>query len=421
MKKYSLALLIATSFLFAVLVSSCFLPSTPNPSESPVPSPTPDSSAWIVPSHPAYQWDEVAPADVPWDRMSHLIIGALWPILAGDSYTIGPDGTGWDEDSGMSGWMEAAGAFVAAGKPHRVKFILMLGGDGSNPNNEWNLAVLPQNIRKFAENIRDVSKALGCDGVDIDWENDLDYSLEDRLEGCVSLAKEIRAVWPEAIIAMDTWPDASDAQILSQAKDAVDAFMPMSFLSLAQWGGFLLPAPLSPLYEPETYSNDMSFETILKKWTDAGVPASKLVFGVGGFGAVWAGDPQAPEAERRAPNAPYSHYDENPEGEWSDRANDNRITQAWLDGVLADHPELSEGWDEWGKCSYWSAPAPDELVRAWVSWEYLDIGIIFYESPRAMREKKNYCQTKGLKGMNFWTLSQMKGNDGSYPMLDALR
>ena len=75
--------------------------------------------------------------------------------------------------------------------------------------------------------------------------------------------------------------------------------MPMTFLAIPQWGGWVLPIPLSPLYGYP--GNGYSVDDNLKKWIAAGVPASKVIMGVGGFGAVW-GDSNN---DRVGPIAPY--------------------------------------------------------------------------------------------------------------------
>ncbi|MBK7145886.1 MAG: hypothetical protein IPH76_12060 [Xanthomonadales bacterium] len=48
-----------------------------------------------------------------------------------------------------------------------------------------------------------------------------------------------------------------------------------------------------------------------------------------------------------------------------------------------------------------------------------DVSLIFYETPRSMVAKSAYVGQHGMKGMMFWTLSQMR--DGStFPNLEAI-
>jgi chitinase len=382
---------------------------TSNVSEGP--RATSNAKLWIAPHHPCYQWDDVPAGRVPWAHLTHLIIGYLWPVSSSQGYSVGLPG-GWTR--GWQNWRENAKRYVESGHSAGRKVILFLGGAGGNPGRLWNAASAPANAATFARNITTLLKPIGLDGVELDWEDGRDPA------GVVRIALELRAQWPEAIITMTTSPMGDDAAELAPAKVAVDAFMPMTYLSVSQWGGWLIPVPLTPLFgppRPGSEPNPYSVDLVRTRWERAGVPAAKLVMGVGGFGSAWTDT----QSDGVAPVAPYSNQDlQGPaDTETGASLTDNAVSGAWLKRTVAANPALQEGWDDVGKCSYWRAPSKQNLVAvADAGGRTVKVGIIFYESRRSMQEKVNYCNQHGMKGMMFWTLSQMMEGT-SCPILQA--
>lgn len=361
---------------------------------------------WVVVYHPWYQWSAVPATSVPWTKITHLCLGALWPLKSGATWTLGvstDDGRSW------AAWSAAAKHYIDDGHGAGRKVTCMLGGAGSNPNKIWNTATAAANIDSFAMNIRNKLQPLGFDGTDLDWEDDV------TMPQLVSLAKKIRAAWPGAVITIPTGFNGGDAASFAPAKDAVDAFMPMSYLDIAQWGGWRIPVPLTPLYA--FGDNPYSVDGALASWVKAGVPASKIVMGVGGFGAAW-GDGNN---DGRGPVAPYSNADLNAgaQGETQSLANDNVVTQTWVRQALAANSKLTEAWDSVGKCSYWHTSAATDFASVPIWGNPAKVSLVFYETVRSMAEKAAFIKQKGMKGLMFWTLSEMI-DGSSCPILDSL-
>ena len=170
-------------------------------------------------------------------------------------------------------------------------------------------------------------------------------------------------------------------------------------------------------------ANSNSIDFVRNRWVDAGVPASKLVMGVGGFGLVW-GDTNGDDL---APVLPYSS-DGQPAGEGGGIVSDNAVTQAWLTETLAEHPgAFTEVWDEAQKISYWRTASTSVQITVddlfCVLWgncsTTADVSLIFFETPRSMSAKSAYAKQHGMKGMMFWTLSQLRDESG-FPNLEAI-
>jgi GH18 family chitinase len=371
-----------------------------------------ETGMWVIVYHPMYQWPQVSADQVPWDHVTHLSLGYLWPVESNSEYTIGLQPNSWWTGGwgGMTRWRGEAEVFIQKAPPGK-KILCHLGGAGSNPNGQWTTATSANNIRKFAENIKEVLTSLGFDGVDLNWEDDVVFT------NLVNLAKELRGLWPDAIITIPTGMVGSDADDLAGAKDAVDVFLPMTYIPVSGWwGGWSIPAPLTPLYGADDNINDI--DHVLNQWIKAGVPASKMLMGVGGFGSVW-GDGGGVYDNGIGPIAPYVNGGTGPaEDERISLRGDNFVTWAWVKKTTEANPNtLIKAWDDIGKCSYWHALSKNQLVYV----DGLEISLIFYETEQSINEKVKFINEKGMKGMGFWTLSQMMDTDGACPILETAK
>jgi GH18 family chitinase len=373
-------------------------------------APPVNTDLWIAPNHPAYEWDALPPNQVPWTHLTHLGLGYLQPQASGSTYTaVAPPG--WTTN-GFTGFRDAAVGYADAAHAASKKAFMMLGGAQSNTGNfagVWNAATSSANIDAFADNIVSILKDMHVDGVELDWEEDIAYPQ------LVSLAQKIRARWADGLVFIDVMPlDSASFAALAPAKDAVDAFMPMTFLAIQQWGGWILPVPLTPLYGYA--GNGYSVDDNLKGWTTAGVPASKVIMGVGGFGAVW-GDSNN---DKTAPIAPYITTNGNgsANSETGAMYDDGVVTQSWVKS-LVNQGKMIEEWDDLGKCSFWHSPATTDLVTVTAQSSSIQASLVFYETPRSMTEKASYARAQGMRGMNFWTLKQMI-DGASSPILETI-
>ena len=373
----------------------------------------PPSGIWIAPNHPWYEWNALQANQVPWQHLTHLGLGYLQPQLSSGKYVAGAP-AGWS--TGWTGFRDSGKAFADAAHAASRKVFMMLGAAQSNTGayaDVWNAATAPANIDAFADNIVSVFKDMQLDGVELDWEENIDYGQ------LVALAKKIRARWVDGLIFIDVLPLDDGTGIfaaVAPAKDDIDAFMPMTFLAIPQWGGWVLPIPPTPLYGYP--GNGYSVDDNLKKWAAAGVPASKIIMGVGGFGSVW-GDSND---DQTAPIGPYITVNGSggANGEMGSLYDDRVVTWTWVKGMVNGNPgRLIEGWDDVGKCSYWHAPATNDLVAATAQAKAIQASLIFYETPRSMTEKLNYARAQGMRGMNFWTLSQTIDGTSS-PILETI-
>lgn len=379
---------------------------------------------FVVAELPDYQWQSAPPETVPWEHIDVLNIGMLWPREVGNSYSLGQ--SNWDTliaDPISVEWFAQAQAYAHAAHAHGSRVAMLLGGQWGDPNptgiegqDYFTLATdTDEHATQFARNIKDVLQSMDMDGVNLDWETGASSDAV-RYAGLVRLAHALRVVWPEVLLTMATDAFGSDASALAAAQIDVDMFEPMTYLDIPQWGGWVLPIPLSPLYA--TLNNSYSIDETLQQWLDAGVASNKIMLGTAGFGSVW-GDTNGDYA---APNSPLVAGIEAPYGEYSSICSDNCVNLTWLSEVLTDHPELTEYWHETTMTSYWSAPSPTDLVTVphpRYADQTIDVGVIFYETPKSIAAKADYVNMHQMKGISFWTLAQMM-NGTRAPLLEAV-
>jgi hypothetical protein len=356
--------------------------------------------------HPVYQWNEVGPQQVPWDAVSVLDLGYLWPHLSDTGYTLTlATEANW---YGFNNWIAESKKYIASGHAANRKVICMLGGAGSNNDSIWNKATAVGTVNTFSKNITGFLKWVGFDGASLDWENEIEFP------SFVRFAKSLRAEWPEAYIDVPAGFNGDDAVDFAPMKDVVDTFTPMSYMAVPQWGGWLLPVPVTPLQSAG--SNQYGADVLLQRWKNAGVPASKVLLGIGGFGAVW-GDANK---DGLAPVRLYvnSGY---PNGEAGPLEGDNVVTWSFVHSVLKNTTVMSEQWDELSQTAYWTTG--DSTKQAAVPYPGraydLNISLMFCETARSMSRKVEFVETNGMKGFSVWTLSQLMENGKSGPVLDV--
>lgn len=114
---------------------------------------------WIQVYYPKYRFADPLPADLPFDRMTHLAVFSMAPTSAGGVVnTSGDDLTA------------TLPTIVTTAHAAGVKVLFTLGGSAAAPDTTWRSAVSSTNRAAFVANIASFISTYNLDGVDVDWE-----------------------------------------------------------------------------------------------------------------------------------------------------------------------------------------------------------------------------------------------------------
>ncbi|MBO7941251.1 glycoside hydrolase family 18 protein [Streptomyces antibioticus] len=217
------------------------------------------------------------------------------------------------------------------------------------------------------------------DGIDLDWEYPNACGMTCDTSGRESyrdLMKAVRAAFGKrdlvtAAITADASPGGRiDAADYAGAARYVDWYNPMTYDYFGTWAATGPTAPHSPL---TTYrgipqqGNDSA--TTIAKLRSLGIPAHKLLLGIGFYGRGWTGVTQAKPGGTATGPAP---------GTYEAGSEDYKVLKAKCPATG------TVGGTAYAKCG-----------QEWWS----------YDTPRTIKDKMRYKDRQGLGGTFFWELS----------------
>lgn len=334
--------------------------------------------------YPGYQRNDMPPAEIPFDRLTHLAVGAVLPHSDGTlDTTFYLDAT--------------AGPALAADLSKRAhdagrKSILMVGGAGTYDG--FSSSASATHRAAFVANLVSFAKAQGFDGLDLDWEP-LPSS---DLPNLQALAQDLRTAWPDVILTVPVGiinanTDTVDASwgAISQAFDQINI---MSYSMAGAWDGW--QSWHHTAIDGATPTTPTSIRTSVDAWLTAGVPASKLGIGAGFYGLCYTSPVTAPNQDLGGATA---------------IANDNEL--AWRKLTGAYYSADARHWDDAAKAPYLSFSSPTGPLGC----TYLS-----YTDEESLAAEAEYVHTRKLGGVIVWTINEGHLADGADkdPLLTAL-
>ncbi|MDD2761343.1 MAG: glycosyl hydrolase family 18 protein [Methylomonas sp.] len=346
----------------------------------------PAPGKWVTAFYPGYQQALLPPEEIDFSVLTHLVVGLLFPNSDG---SLNPMFM-MDPVAGEAFAKNAVDRAHAAGK----KALLMLGGAGAYG---FTSAVSEPNRARLVENAVAYAKRLGFDGIDVDYEE----GIVDHYDLALQFVTELRAVWPEGIIAFDSfWINNNfsseiNPHLIEIAKQ-VDQFNLMTYYMADAWGW-------KSWHSSALDGNQPEFPTSVKSSVDAfvnrGVPAAKIGMGIGSFGTCWGAPVTGP---RQDTGGSYVRASDNAMS-YPNIRNSYFAAKNYFYDMDADAPYLS-----------FSTPTGQDQC-----------GFISYENPRSIAAKGAYARAKGLGGTIVWTLAEgyergsAKPNEFLYAVRDA--
>jgi chitinase len=202
---------------------------------------------------------------IPWSKYTHVV-----------HFAARPDGMGgvvrrWRDDS--------ESRRIVSSRPAGKKVLLSIVDDGRNPT-AFQTSTSPGLIADFVANIVKFVNRYGYDGVDIDWERNVDGAQ------CARLFRLLRQALPGKVIAADMNNNSESVSAAAQAWSSLDQLNIMCYDMDSPGNGY-------SWYNAPLFQNGnarlMTCEWRVNPFLKAGVPASRIGIGIPFYGRRWRG------------------------------------------------------------------------------------------------------------------------------------
>jgi chitinase len=328
-----------------------------------------NSDLWVSGYYVGYQRD-LYPADkIDFSALTHLMVGRVWPNANGtlnNTFDI-------DSVNGPLLAQELAQRTHAAGR----KAVLMVGGAGTNWNNEWTSATSAGNRAGFIQNLIAIANQLGFDGWDLDWEENISYPQ------FLALVQELRAAAPNKIITIPVgWINQNFAGVdpfYANVAPYIDQMNIMTYLMADAWGGWLSWHSAALRGAAPNYPS--SVEASVNAYLAAGIPAEKLGVGTGFFGTCWSTPTTAPRQTIQSG----SHI----------IASDNDLS---FTNIMNQYYA--------GNRYFYDAQSKVPYLGSATAFGPKNCTFVSYENEQSVAEKGAYVKSNGLGGTIIWTINQ---------------
>lgn len=328
------------------------------------------SGLWVTSYYAAYQRDLLAPSDIDWSSLSHIVFTRL--------KTQGQGNLQLDFDIDATQGPALAREIAKQAHQHGKKALLMLGGEQAGAGIADSSS--PDHRALFVRALLQAVDEFGYDGLDLDWEDNIDF---DRF---VALAQALRAQRPTLIL---TAPGAAingnyqtvDRKIatLVQSLDQYNlmTYYPSTAFTGSGWQSWH-NAPLSGVKSATPVAIDDS----LQRHVDAGVPRNKLGLGIAFYAICYTGSVTAPN--------------QSTESGVDVRGGDNDFPLHKLFATGGTFDAKYRHWDEQAQVPYLTLPNKESHGCRYVS----------FEDEQSLEAKGKFARSKGYGGAIVWTLNQ---------------
>ena len=327
------------------------------------------SPQWVMGYYVAYQRDMLPPAAIDWNGLTHIVMGR---IKANADGTLNTD-FDWDTTNGPALAKTVAQLAHAAGK----KAILMLGGDD---NSATIYAAVANHRAAFVANLIATMASYGYDGLDLDWENTIDWSLFQLF------VSDLRRAAPNAILTLPTGAlninyQTVDPHIPLIARQ-LDRLTVMSYSPATAWAGSgwlsWFNSPLSGVKA----ATPVSIASSLQMYAAAGVAKAKLGMGTSFYAICYTGGVTGPN-QSTANGVTIQGVD-------------NNFPLSSLYGLNGVYTETYRYWYAGAYEPYLSLPKPESHGCRYLS----------YEDEQSLQAKGQFSIAKGYGGIIVWTINQ---------------
>lgn len=359
---------------------------------------------WAVWQAKQYPFDAIA-----WKDLTHVALSFVEPRAPAATSARTPyatlDSSNAIDDLGMSGIAD----FARAARLGGTHPLISLGGAGAGAG--FAAAATAANREAFVADIVAACSGWGYEGVDLDWEDSIDY------DDFGSLVHELRNAAPRDFIItvpvgavnVNLGLDAGASALWSQSFDEVDQLNVMTYTGSGAYPGWAVWY-LDPLLG-EGSDHPFDVASSLAAWAALGIPKSKLGVGIGFYG--------------RAVSAPVTAALQD-YGDATTFEDDTELSYGNIVRYFENQGGAVATWDDTAKTTALSWPA--EFHPAWTDQFPGDAGpatqFLTYEDVRTVQAKGQWVKENGYGGTIIWTINEgvafPYGDDGyANPLLDA--
>jgi len=334
---------------------------------------------WVAGYYPGYAASQMAPSNIDFTTITHVIHFALVPEANG-SIDSSADGLAPSACAALVGLAHAAGK----------KALVCVGG--ANSETDFLSATTSGNLGLFVTNIISFMSSHGYDGVDLDWEpfNSADTAQYTNLVLALRSALDVFAAHKMLTVAAPAYPEYGDSPtaeftMLASVQGAFDQINIMTYDLSGPYEGWVTWYN-SPIYDggytfPSAPTELVpSINGAVSNFVNNGVVPGKLGVGTPFYGYIWTGGPGVTQPRQSWPatNVPtFSAY-------------------TYADIVNNYYQSNLYHWDDTAQAAYLSItndPAPDDMF-------------ISYDDTHACQAKVSYARNLHLGGLMIWELSQ---------------
>ncbi len=238
------ARLFATAAVALTLLANCVSNDMSVFSSKPVMlDPVENPGSWVIGSYPGWVQKNLTPMEVPYEHFTHIMHFAMYPTDDG-RLDIGDIFTDRNADKAV----EAAHAF-------NTPIILVVGGEGEG--HHFVGATNESNLPSFVDAIVNRLQQHGYDGVSIDWEESV---VDTQL---INLMRELHTAFDALPVRPLLMVDIMTNYVKSKTAAAVEPYV--DTLNIMSY------------YQYNKIENEYNY------YRRAGVPAEKVIMGVGVF------------------------------------------------------------------------------------------------------------------------------------------
>jgi GH18 family chitinase len=236
---------------------------------------------------------------------------------------------------------------------------------------------ISSNLSGFVDNIMDVVDTYGYDGVDIDWESNVDW---DQMNSLVSALRQ--DLGTKLLAASIVVTDCAEWAPMEHYMDQINI---MTYDMAGTWNPYSWFN--SALYGPPE-ENVWSVNLAVKRCRDAGIPSAKTGIGLPFYGYVSSGG---------GINGPRQQWGATSPG----------LNQITFRNLFSSYDLSDPNWDSTGRCP----------------WIQTDEGWISFDNKRSITEKTNYVIDNNLGGWIIWHLASdyLADQEPVHPLMTAVQ